>query len=237
MAGGDVDVFHLRGKREIGDEIRIEVFRLELVDQFLVFSHRDLLPELHPLMPTEERVEPVMEKEPEFRVAEPLEGGSARIPLIGWARPVPVNPSYFRNPIVHDSHVAVAGPISNFILAVAGTILYIIVLLVYKHVPALQDGGGNSFLFFQFFFTSLIQINCVLGIFNLLPVPPLDGHWVLFRFLPSRWAGLLVAIRPYGFFILIALMWTGVLGLIIAFPMRIIAGALFSVVEFAWSAF
>jgi Zn-dependent protease len=158
-----------------------------------------------------------------------------RLPLIGWARPVPVNPAYFRNPIVHDSHVAAAGPISNFILAVAGTILYIIVLLVYKHVPALQDGGGNSFLFFQIFFQSLIQINCVLGIFNLLPIPPLDGHWVLFRYLPSRWAGMLVAIRPYGFFILIALMWTGVLGLILAFPMHVIAGALFSVVEFAWS--
>ncbi len=160
-----------------------------------------------------------------------------RLPLIGWARPVPVNPSYFRNPIVHDSYVAVAGPISNFILAVLGTVLYIVVLLFYKYVPALQDGGGNSFLFFQYFFTSLIQINCVLGIFNLLPIPPLDGHWVLFRFLPSRWAAVLHAIRPYGFFILIALMWTGVLGLVISFPMRLIAGPLFSIVNYVWRAF
>jgi Zn-dependent protease len=159
-----------------------------------------------------------------------------RLPLIGWARPVPVNPSYFKNPIVHDSHVAVAGPISNFILAVAGTILYIIVLLVYKHVPALHDGGGNSYLFFNIFFQSLIKINCVLGVFNLLPIPPLDGHWVLFRYLPPRWAEMLAAIRPYGFFILIALMWTGVLSLIISFPFYVIAGALFSVVNFVWSA-
>lgn len=152
-----------------------------------------------------------------------------RIPLIGWAKPVPVNSANFRNPLVHDAYVAAAGPISNFFLAVAGTVLYIVVLLAYKHVPALQDGGGNSFLYFRILCTSIITINCVLGVFNLLPIPPLDGHWILLRYLPSRWAAVMVAIRPYGFFILIFLIWTGVLHLIISLPLQFIAGGLFTV--------
>ncbi|UCG50572.1 MAG: site-2 protease family protein [Candidatus Latescibacterota bacterium] len=153
-----------------------------------------------------------------------------RVPLIGWAKPVPVNSGNFRNPIVHDAYVAAAGPISNFILAVLGAVLYIVVLLVYKHVPSLEANGGNSLLFFRLLCASMIQINCVLGIFNLLPIPPLDGHWILFRYLPSRWAAVMVAIRPYGFFILLALLWTGILGRIIWLPMQIIAGGLFTLV-------
>jgi Zn-dependent protease len=157
------------------------------------------------------------------------------IPLIGWAKPVPVNPANFRNPIVDDSYVAAAGPISNFILAVAGTVLFIVVGLVFKHVPGLHENSGNTFLFFQLLCVNIIQINCVLGVFNLLPIPPLDGHWILFRFLPSRWAEMLAAVRPYGFFILIALLWTGILGRIIVIPMEFITGGLFHAVRSAVS--
>lgn len=152
------------------------------------------------------------------------------VPLIGWAKPVPVNSANFRNPIVQDAYVAAAGPISNFILALAGTALYIIVLLFYKHFPGLQDSAGNSLIFFRALCQNLIIINCVLGIFNLIPIPPLDGHWILFRYLPSRYAELLASIRPYGFFILIILLWTGVLGWIISVPMQFIAGGLLNIV-------
>ena len=79
----------------------------------------------------------------------------------------------------------------------------------------------------------MIQINCVLGIFNLIPVPPLDGHWILFRYLPSRYAAMLAAIRPYGFFILIALLWTGVIRIIIWLPWQVMTGFLFSIVNLA----
>ena len=158
--------------------------------------------------------------------------GAGVVPLIGWAKPVPVNSANFRKPLVHDAYVAAAGPIANFLLALAGTVLFIIVLLVYKHVPALGS-SGNSMLFFRTFFVSIIQINCVLGIFNLLPIPPLDGHWILMRYLPSRWAAVLAAIRPYGFFILIFLLWTGILGRIIWVPMQVIAGGLFDLIRLA----
>jgi Zn-dependent protease len=158
-------------------------------------------------------------------------------PLIGWAKPVPVNPANFRNPVVHDAYVAAAGPLSNFLLAFGGTVLFIVVGLTYKHVPGLREGGGNSFLFFQLLCINLIQLNCILGIFNLIPIPPLDGHWILFRYLPSRWAEMLAAVRPYGFLILIALLWTGLLGRVLVVPMEFLSGGLFGLVRTAVSNF
>jgi Zn-dependent protease len=150
-------------------------------------------------------------------------------PFIGWAKPVPVNSANFRNPVVNNAYVAAAGPASNIMLAVIATVLYTLVLLVYKHIPALQSGGGNSFLFFRMFFEMAIIVNCVLAIFNLIPIPPLDGHWILYRFLPPRYAEIMNTIRPYGFFILILLLWTGVLGMIIGVPYEFLAGGLIKV--------
>lgn len=148
------------------------------------------------------------------------------IPFIGWAKPVPVNSANLRNPVVDNAYVAAAGPASNLMLALIATVAYTIVLLVYKHVPMLQTGGGNSFLFFRIFFEMAIVINCVLAVFNLIPIPPLDGHWILYRYLPPRYAQVMNAIRPYGFFILILLLWTGVLGMIIGIPYQFLAGGL-----------
>jgi len=176
---------------------------------------------------------PLPHVDPIGTVVMPLIAILTRIPLLAWAKPVPINPANFRNPIVHDSYVAAAGPLSNFLLAVGGTALFVIVGLVFKHFPALGESGGNSFLFFQLLCVNLIQINCVLGVFNLLPVPPLDGHWILFRFLPSKWAGVLAGLRPYGFFILIALLSTGFLWRIIAFPVESMINGLIGVVRFA----
>ena len=148
------------------------------------------------------------------------------LPFIGWAKPVPVNSDNLRNPIVHNAYVAAAGPASNLLLALAAAVLYTITLVVFKHVPALQDGGGNSLRFFVLLFELTIIVNCVLAFFNLIPIPPLDGHWILYRYLPPRYGQMLMAIRPYGFFILIALLWTGVLGMIISVPYSFFAGGL-----------
>jgi Zn-dependent protease len=178
---------------------------------------------------------PLPHIDPVGTVLIPALGILSGIPIVGWAKPVPVNPANFRNPVVDDAYVAAAGPASNFLLAAGGTVLLIVVRVVFKHVPALQENSGNTFLFFQLLCVNLIQINCVLGIFNLIPIPPLDGHWVLARYLPSKWAGMLAAIRPYGFFILIMLLWTGALGWIIKFPVEYIAGGLFRVVQYAAS--
>jgi Zn-dependent protease len=169
---------------------------------------------------------PLPHVDPIGSVVLPLLAFVGGIPFIGWAKPVPVDSSNLRNPIVHNAYVAAAGPISNFLLAIAGTIGWIIAGLLFKHLPMLQADGGRSELFFYILFSRLILINCVLGVFNLIPVPPLDGHWILFRYLPPRYAHFLAAIRPYGFFILIALLWTGVIGIIIQVPLSFLYGNL-----------
>lgn len=179
---------------------------------------------------------PLPHVDPIGTVLMPLLAIFTRVPLLAWAKPVPVNPANFRNPIVHDSYVAAAGPLSNFALALGGTALYTVVGLVFKHVPALGENGGNSFLFFQLLCLNLIQINIVLGMFNLLPVPPLDGHWILFRFLPSRWGEMLASLRPYGFFILMVLLATGILWQIIGPPVELMIGGLIGIVRLAVTA-
>jgi len=148
--------------------------------------------------------------------------GFGMIPIIGWAKPVPVDSRNLRNPIVHNAYIAAAGPVSNILQALAGTILFAIVLFVYKSVPGLLANGGNSFLFFRTFLQSFILINCILAAFNMIPVPPLDGHWILMRYLPSRYVAVLAVIRPYGFFILLALLWTGVLGIFLGFALHVL---------------
>lgn len=179
---------------------------------------------------------PLPHVDPIGTVLMPLLAIFTRVPLLAWAKPVPVNPANFRNPIVHDSYVAAAGPLSNFALALGGTALYTVVGLVFKHVPALGENGGNSFLFFQLLCLNLIQINIVLGMFNLLPIPPLDGHWILFRFLPSRWGEMLASLRPYGFFILMVLLATGILWQIIGPPVELMIGGLIGIVRLAVTA-
>jgi Zn-dependent protease len=176
---------------------------------------------------------PLPHIDPIGSVVLPLMAFVSGIPFIGWAKPVPVNSANLRNPVVHNAYVAAAGPASNFVLALAGTVLWIVVGLAFKHFPALLSDGGRSLVFFNTLFSRLILINCVLGIFNLIPVPPLDGHWILFRYLPSRYAEMLAMIRPYGFFILILLLWTGVIGMVIRLPLVFLYGGLRSFVASA----
>ncbi len=167
---------------------------------------------------------PLPHIDPVGSVVLPLLAYLGQIPIIGWAKPVPVDSANLRNPIVHNAYVAAAGPASNLLLATLATLFYVVVLVVYKHVPGLSANGGNSFIFFRLLLESAIVVNCVLAIFNLIPIPPLDGQWILFRYLPSRYAEMLAAIRPYGFIILIGLLWTGLLGRIIQVPLEFLAG-------------
>ena len=179
---------------------------------------------------------PLPHIDPVGSVVLPLMAFISHIPFIGWAKPVPVDSANLRNPVVHNAYVAAAGPASNFLLAILGALLYTVVLLFYKHVPSLYDTAGNTLFFFTALCTSIIQINCVLGVFNLVPVPPLDGHWILMRYLPSRYAAIVAAMRPYGFFILILLLWTGALGMIIRVPLTLLYSNLYNLVRFAVSA-
>jgi Zn-dependent protease len=137
-------------------------------------------------------------------------------PMLGWAKPVPVNSANLRNPVVHNAYVAAAGPASNLLLALISSILWIAVALIYKHTPGLAETGERSLVFFNTLFSAMIQINCVLAIFNLIPIPPLDGHWILMRYLPPGPREALASVGQFGFLILLALLWTGILGRIIS---------------------
>ena len=130
--------------------------------------------------------------------------------LFGWAKPVPVNFGNLRNPKKDMLWVAAAGPVSNFVMAVLwslllGTIKYELSRGVYS----------PSFPFLlQMSFVG-VTINVVLMVLNLLPMPPLDGGRIAVSLLPNNLAFKLAQVEKYGFSILIALMFTGVLNKII----------------------
>ncbi len=124
---------------------------------------------------------------------------------LGWAKPVPVNPRYFRDPRRDMLLVALAGPASNFLLAVACAILAKL-LLAATLVPIFLRLPLTGML------VAGVWINLVLGVFNFLPIPPLDGGRILLGLLPPRLAASYARIEPYGFLLLLALFATGIVG-------------------------
>jgi Zn-dependent protease len=176
---------------------------------------------------------PIPHIDPVGSVLLPAVALTSGVPFLGWAKPVPVNPANLRNPLVHNAYVAAAGPASNFMLAFLGAFLWIIVGLVFKHIPALNAADSRSLLFFNMLCNNLITYNCVLGIFNLLPIPPLDGHWILIRFLPPGAREAVASVGRFGFLILIGLLWTGILWRIITLPLTLAVSGYHSLVNTA----
>lgn len=118
----------------------------------------------------------------------------------GWAKPVPVNAMYFADRRKGMVYTALAGPVMNLGMA------YFAMLFL----ELLRPGGA-----FGLFFTYLVWFNVVLAVFNLIPIPPLDGSQVLFNLLPPRLAYKMAPLRQYGQFLLIGLLILGILGRII----------------------
>jgi len=128
----------------------------------------------------------------------------------GWAKPVPVNTRNLHNPKQDMMWVALAGPVSNFIMAILWAVmLNISVLFV--------DSRSSISLFFLLMPIAGITINVILGVLNLLPIPPLDGGRIMAGLLSPKASIQYSKIEPYGFFIVIALMFSGLLSIII-FP-------------------
>jgi Zn-dependent protease len=141
----------------------------------------------------------------------PLISMLTRLPLIGWAKPVPVDFRYLKHPKRDFAIVAAAGPASNLVMAVTAAI---VLLVMPAHVPG-DIAGGAVIDPLRTLFTVFVYLNVLLAVFNMLPVPPLDGGNVLIGLLPPAGARLIEQLRPYGFLVLYALMFTGGLNFLI----------------------
>lgn len=123
----------------------------------------------------------------------------------GWAKPVPVDMRRFRRPRLGMAMVSLAGPVSNVVLAWICTMLYAVAVF-YSNLT-----GSPVAYYLGLFFYYTITLSAGLAVFNLLPVPPLDGSKVLFSFLPPKWYLWLMRHERWGSLILMALLWGGVL--------------------------
>jgi Zn-dependent protease len=126
--------------------------------------------------------------------------------IFGWAKPVPVNPNNLKKPRRDMAFVAIAGPIANIIMAFIWAAIMKLGMILMAHglkfaLPIVLMGNAG------------IIINLVLMILNLIPIPPLDGSRVVSALLPAKWAHKYDRIAPYGIFILLLLLVTGILHL------------------------
>lgn len=127
---------------------------------------------------------------------------------LGWGKPTPFDPFNLKNPKRDSAIIAVSGAVSNFLMAGVASLLYLLInRLIRFDLPLALSA------FIQIF----VEINLLLGIFNLLPIHPLDGFKVLGGLLPKDWYHDWIQMERYGIFILIILIFTGLIGRII-FP-------------------
>ncbi len=166
-----------------------------------------------------------------------LSGGFA---MFGWAKPVQTNPLLWREKSKANIMVSAAGPVSNFILAtVALVVIKTLLITGVAAPPTFMHGGPFSIVVpapgqpdYMMPLMTLISImlilNITLGVFNLIPIPPLDGSHIFEELLPPEMARAYEQIRPFGFILLLALLWTPVLGWIIKPVYRVVGYLLFS---------
>lgn len=137
-------------------------------------------------------------------------------PVIGWAKPTPVDPRNFKNPVLDDILTSVVGPISNFVVATAAVLVLVLMKFVSPTGREIVFGMANGFISTEadsflvplcLLMYELMTINILLGVFNLIPVPPLDGSHVVRHLLPAGALRVYDAVGMFGLFILV--FWGG----------------------------
>ncbi|MHC4606511.1 MAG: site-2 protease family protein [Planctomycetota bacterium] len=153
----------------------------------------------------------------------------------GGAKPVRINPFNFRNPGKGMMLSAAAGPACNFLQAI---VTFGILLLLAAFLPGVIAGkdaaGGTVPTLGGFFLIWMIQINLILGAFNLIPIPPLDGSRILRYLLPRNAKATLDSIEPFGLFIIFGLLWIGGLNLLLA-PVNLLFQQIMIVVNMVYT--
>jgi Zn-dependent protease len=166
---------------------------------------------------------PIRHIDPVGTIVFPLLQFFTNLPLIGWAKPVPVNPSHLRRPRRDQALISLAGPGANLLAGIAAFLL----LGVIKHASPFANGmlinmvETNAIPHHPSVMAPLVGmlyfamiINLALAVFNLIPIPPLDGHWMLYGVLPYNAGRMVERMAPYGFILLYALMFLGIFQLI-----------------------
>lgn len=147
----------------------------------------------------------------------------------GWAKPVPVDSRYFKKPRRDMALTALAGPVSNFVLT------FLVLLLLSALIRILPAGTFLNVVIRLLFNTAALSIG--LGLFNLLPVSPLDGSKILFSFLPDRIYYTILRYERYGFILLIALLYLGVVNEPLSIAQKWVFNALLRAAEFPFLLF
>ncbi len=142
--------------------------------------------------------------------------------IFGWAKPVPVDARNFKNPLRDMAVVALAGPVSNFLMALGWALIARL---------GVSIGAQAEAISLPLIYTGVagISINLVLALINLLPIPPLDGSRVLSGILPNYWAWQYNRLERFGFIILLVLLYTNTLSSILAVPLFVAQKAFFSI--------